>query len=109
MPTSTITQQTAPIFDGSNYPVWAIIMKAFLRGVNLWNAIENETEVPALRDNAMPTQVKQYEKDIAKKFRALSFIHSTVMQSIFNQIMGCETAKQACNKLEEEFLGSTRN
>ncbi|EOY21703.1 Uncharacterized protein TCM_013805 [Theobroma cacao] len=85
MSTSTVTQQTAPIFYGSNYPMWAIRMKAFLRGV------------------------KQYEEDIAKKYRALSFIHSAVTESVFSHIMSCETAKQAWDKLEEEFLGSGRN
>ncbi|EOY13280.1 Uncharacterized protein TCM_031803 [Theobroma cacao] len=106
---STATHQTTPIFDGSNYPVWAIRMIAFLRGVNLWNVVEIETRVPALRDNATPAQVKQHEEDIAKKYRALSFIHSVVTEFVFNQIMGCETAKQAWDKLEEEFLGSGRN
>ncbi|EOY19848.1 Uncharacterized protein TCM_045223 [Theobroma cacao] len=94
MSASTVTQQTTPIFDGSNYLVWAIRMKAFLKGVNLWNIVENETEAPELRDNATPTQVKQYEEDIAKKFRALSFIHSTVIESVLSRIMGCETIKE---------------
>ncbi|KAK6237096.1 hypothetical protein SCA6_012433 [Theobroma cacao] len=72
-------------------------MKAFLKGVNLLNAVENETDV------------KQYKEDIAKKFRALSFIHSAVTESVFSMIMGCETAKQGWNKLEEELLGSAIN
>ncbi|XP_021300978.1 uncharacterized protein LOC110429301 [Herrania umbratica] len=84
-------------------------MKAFLKGVNLWNVVENKTEEPVLRNNATPAQVKQHEEDVAKKYRALSFIHFAVTKSVFNRIMGCEIAKQAWNKLEEEFLGSSRN
>ncbi|EOY21321.1 Uncharacterized protein TCM_012799 [Theobroma cacao] len=84
-------------------------MKAFLRGVNLWNAIEFETELPVLKENASQAQVKQYEKDIAKRYRALSFIHSVVSESVFNKIMGCETANEAWSKLEKEFLGSARS
>ncbi|XP_017972588.1 PREDICTED: uncharacterized protein LOC108661177 [Theobroma cacao] len=57
-------------------------MKAFLRGVNLWNAIEFETELPVLKENASQAQVKQYEEDIAKRYRALSFIHSAVSESV---------------------------
>lgn len=80
MSTSIITQQTALIFYGSNYLVWAIEMKAFLKGVNLWNVVENEIEILTLRENASQAQVKQHEEDIAKKYRVLSFIHSAVTQ-----------------------------
>ncbi|EOY08837.1 Uncharacterized protein TCM_024078 [Theobroma cacao] len=84
-------------------------MKAFLRGVNLWNAVEFETELLVLKENATQAQVKQYVEDIAKRYRALSFKHSTVSESVFNRIMGCETANEALSKLEKEFLGSARS
>ncbi|EOY17849.1 Copia-like retrotransposable element, putative [Theobroma cacao] len=84
-------------------------MKTFLRDVNLWNAVEFETELLVLKENASQAQVKQYEEDIAKRYRALSFIHSAVSESVFNKIMGCETANKACSKLEKEFLGSARS
>ncbi|WRX24618.1 protein of unknown function DUF4219 - like 6 [Theobroma cacao] len=51
--TSNVTQQSPPSFDGSNYVVWVVKMKAFLKGVNLWNAVKFETELPVLKENAM--------------------------------------------------------
>ncbi|EOY05264.1 CCHC-type integrase-like protein [Theobroma cacao] len=110
MSTSTpnITHQPPPLFDGINYSVWAVQMKAYLRGFNLWDVVENDTEVSPLRDNASAAQVKQYEKDVAKRYRALSFFHSAVFETIFSRIIGCETAKEVWDTLQEEFLGNTR-
>ena len=33
-----------PVFDGENYHVWAVKMKAHLRGLGLWQWIESERE-----------------------------------------------------------------
>ncbi|EOY07907.1 Uncharacterized protein TCM_022224 [Theobroma cacao] len=84
-------------------------MKAFLRGCNLWNVVETDPELAPLRENATPAQVNKYEENIAKRYRALSFIHSTVSESVFSRIIGSETAKQAWDKLEDEFLGFARS
>ncbi|EOY22757.1 Uncharacterized protein TCM_014834 [Theobroma cacao] len=67
--TSTITQQSPLFFYGSNYAVWAIKMKAFLRGVNLWNAIEFETELPVLKENASQAQVRL--QNLRRKYELL--------------------------------------
>ncbi|EOY08986.1 Gag-pol polyprotein-like protein [Theobroma cacao] len=108
MTTPNITHQPPPVFDGSNYGVWAVKMKTYLKGYNLWNAVEQDTEPQAPRENAPVAQVKQYEEEIAKKFRALSFIQSAISEDIFNRIMECETAKAAWTKLQEEYLKEVR-
>lgn len=84
-------------------------MKSFLKGVNLWNTVEKEIELLVLKGNASQAQVKQYEKDIAKRYRTLFFLHLAVSDSVFSRIMGCELAKQAWSKLKEEFMGSARS
>ena len=33
-----------PVFDGENYHVWAVKMKAHLRGLGLWQWVESERE-----------------------------------------------------------------
>ncbi|EOX94119.1 Uncharacterized protein TCM_003333 [Theobroma cacao] len=48
---------------------------------------EQDAEPQAPRENAPAAQVKQYEEEVAKKFRALSFIQSAVFEDIFNQIL----------------------
>ncbi|EOY32582.1 Uncharacterized protein TCM_040572 [Theobroma cacao] len=101
MSTSTpnITHQPPPLFDDVNYSVWAIKMKAYLRGYNLWNMVENDIEISTLKDNASAAQVKQYEEDVAKHYKAMSFLHSAVSETIFSRIMGCETAKETWDTL----------
>ncbi|WRX25988.1 protein of unknown function DUF4219 - like 8 [Theobroma cacao] len=99
MTTSNVTHQPPPVFDGSNYGVWAVKMKTYLKGYNLWNAVEQDAEPQAPRENAHAAQVKQYEEEIAKKFRAFSFIQSTTSEDIFSRIMECETTKAAWTKL----------
>ncbi|EOY03881.1 Uncharacterized protein TCM_019094 [Theobroma cacao] len=109
MSTPTAPHPTPPIFDEKNYTIWAIKMEAYLRGNDLWNAIEYEDEPPALRDNETITQIKQYSEEIAKRYRVVSFIRATVSEIIFSRIMGCKTAKEAWNKLQQEFQGSARS
>ncbi|XP_007032955.2 PREDICTED: uncharacterized protein LOC18601821 [Theobroma cacao] len=109
MSTPTAPHPTPPIFDEKNYTIWAIKMEAYLRGNYLWNAIEYEDEPPALRDNETITQIKQYSEEIAKRYRVVSFIRAIVSEIIFSRIMGCKTAKEAWNKLQQEFQGSARS
>ena len=33
-----------PVFDGENYHVWDVKMKAHLRGLGLWQSVESERE-----------------------------------------------------------------
>ncbi|XP_017981023.1 PREDICTED: uncharacterized protein LOC18592991 [Theobroma cacao] len=108
MTTPNITQQPPPIFDGSNYGVWVVRMKAYLEGYNLWNAVEQDVEPQIPRENAPAAQGKQYEEEIAKKCKALSFIQSAVPKDIFSRIMECETTKAVWTKLHEEFVETSR-
>ena len=62
-----------------------------------------------MRDNPTLAQIKNHEDECARKFKTLSFIHSTVSDSIFTRIMHLETAKEAWDKLKEDFQGSERN
>ncbi|KAK6271436.1 hypothetical protein POUND7_008534 [Theobroma cacao] len=73
-------------------------MKTFLKGYNLWNAVKQDVEPQVARENASAAQVKQYEEEIAKKFKVLSFIQSTVSEDIYSRIMECETVKAAWTK-----------
>ena len=45
---------------------------------------------------------------MSKGFKALTAIHSSVSDTIFTRIMACKTAKEAWDKLQEEFQGSSR-
>ena len=53
-------------------------------------------------------EIKKYEEEKTKKPKALTCIHAALSDAIFSRIMTCETAKQAWDKLNEEFEGSDR-
>ena len=42
-------------------------MKTYLKGLSLWEVIENDTDPDALPLNSMLTQLKKYEEDLVKK------------------------------------------
>ncbi|XP_055822628.1 uncharacterized protein LOC129891331 [Solanum dulcamara] len=98
-----------PIFSGDNYHIWAIKMKAYLKALNLWDVIERgETVVQPLRDNPTLNDIKKYDELVTKSARALTCIYSSLTKVMFTWIMACETAKEAWDKLKEEFEGSNR-
>ncbi|XP_017974472.1 PREDICTED: uncharacterized protein LOC108661553 [Theobroma cacao] len=97
------------VFNGENYPIWVVKMKAYLHAFDLWDVIEVGEKLPIL-SQANPTiaQLKQHSEDVAKRFKVLSCIHSTISDSIFTRIMACESPKEAWDKLKEDFQGSDR-
>ncbi|XP_021692370.2 uncharacterized protein LOC110673545 [Hevea brasiliensis] len=97
-----------PVFDGQNYQLWAVKMKTYLRGFDLWEVVETENCPPPLRANPTVTQLKHYAEESAKKYKSLSIIHAAVIETIFTRIMACDTSKEAWDRLQEEFQGSEK-
>ncbi|RVW75994.1 hypothetical protein CK203_052790 [Vitis vinifera] len=83
-------------------------MKAYLRGLGLWQWVETERQVQPLGNNPTLNQIRAHEEEEAKAPRALSYIHAAVSEPIFTRIMACETPKEAWDKLKEMYLGSDR-
>ncbi|WRX09127.1 protein of unknown function DUF4219 - like 1 [Theobroma cacao] len=96
------------VFNGENYPIWFEKMESYLRGLDLWDAVESGAEVPTLKDNATPAQVKWNHEEVAKRFRALSYIQGALVDAMFVRIMGCKTTKDAWERLKVQFEGSER-
>ncbi|XP_047250048.1 uncharacterized protein LOC124885844 [Capsicum annuum] len=98
-----------PIFSGKNYHIWAIKMKSYLKALNLWDVIEKgEPAVQPLRDNSNLNDIKTYDELVTRSPRALTCIHSSLMEVMFTKIMACETAKEVWYKLKEEFEGNNK-
>ena len=84
-------------------------MKAHLRGLSLWQWVEEDIQIPPLGNNPMLNQIRaQEEEEEAKAPKALSQIYAAISETIFTRIMTCETAKQAWHTLKENFQGSER-
>ncbi|XP_040940040.1 uncharacterized protein [Gossypium hirsutum] len=97
-----------PIFAGENYNIWAVKMRTYLQARDLWNMVQNDTEPPPLRANPTIAQIRQYNEDCSKKYKAMSCLQSGVLDVIFTRIMACDSPKQAWDKLKEEFQGSEK-
>ena len=78
-----------------NYHIWAIKMKGYLKGLSLWEVAENDVDLAALSLNPTLMQLKKYEEDSANKPKTITYIHSTVSDAIFINIMTCELPKEA--------------
>ncbi|GKV27556.1 hypothetical protein SLEP1_g36718 [Rubroshorea leprosula] len=98
----------SPVFSGKNYVVWAVKMKAYLKAFDLWEDIETECVLPPLPVNATLNQMRRHSEESAKRYESLTCIHSSVMDEIFSRIMTCETAKQAWDRIKQEFQGDQK-
>ncbi|GKV32739.1 hypothetical protein SLEP1_g41324 [Rubroshorea leprosula] len=104
---SSFTAKTL-VFNGHNYPVGSVKMKAYLRAFNLWEVVETDQQPPPLRQNPTLAQIKQHTEEVTKRYKALTCIHSAVTDEIFDRIMRCETAKEAWDLLKVEFQGDSK-
>ena len=102
------TSLSPPIFNGDNYQIWAVKMKAHLRGLSLWQWVEEDRRIPPLGNNPTLNQIRAHEEEEAKAPKALSQIYAAVSETVFTRIMTCETAKQAWDTLKEIYQGSER-
>ena len=74
-----MAEANPPRFDGTNYSLWAVRMKFYLKGVNLWEYTQGEVSVPVLRQNPTVAQIKRHEDVIARTNRAVTTLHNAVL------------------------------
>ncbi|EOY19823.1 Uncharacterized protein TCM_045180 [Theobroma cacao] len=84
-------------------------METYLRAYDLWGIIAARGD-PLVLSVTNPTiaQLKQHNKEVAKRYKALSVLHSTIYDSIFTRIMNCQSPKEVWDKIKEEFFGNDR-
>ena len=59
-------------------------MKAYLKGMSLWEVVENDVDLAALPSNPTLTHLKKYEEELdKKKTKTLTYIHLMVLDAIF--------------------------
>ena len=72
-----------PVSSGLNYQAWVVKMKAYLRGLGVWQYVDEDYAIPQLGANLTLNQIRQYEDELSKALRALSHIHAVVSEDIF--------------------------
>ena len=88
METETSFSQVAPpVFDGENYDLWAVRMESYLEALDLWEAVEEDYDVPPLPDNPTMAQLKYHKEKKTRQAKAKSILFSGVSQIVFTRIM----------------------
>ncbi|TXG70682.1 hypothetical protein EZV62_005617 [Acer yangbiense] len=70
---------TPPVFDGTDYQVWAVRMEAYLDANDQWEAVENMYEVPPLPDNPTMVQIKNHKEMRQRKSKAKASLFADEM------------------------------
>ena len=105
---ASFSQVALPIFDGESYDLWAVRMESYLEALDLWEAVEEDYDVPLLPDNPTMAQIKNHKEKKTKKAKAKACLFAGVSKTIFTRIMTLKTAKAIWDYLKEEYAGDER-
>ena len=100
-----MAEANPPRFDGTNHSLWAMRMKFYMKGLNLWNHTQGQVVVLDLPQNPSIAAMKRHEDMLARANRAVSTLHSAMSDAILSRLLSFETAKQIWDKLKAEFEG----
>jgi len=96
------------VFDGDNYQIWAVRMEIYLDALDLWEAVEEDYEIPKLSNNPTMAQIKAHKEKKMKKSKAKVCLFTVVSSTIFTRIMSLKSAKEIWDYLKTEYEGDER-
>nr|BBP47129.1 putative gag-pol polyprotein [Torenia fournieri] len=96
------------VFNGDNYQLWAVRMETYLEALDLWEAVEEDYEIPALPNNPTMAQLKSHKEKKTKKSKAKACLFAAVSSTIFTRIMSLKSAKGIWDYLKNEYEGDER-
>ena len=85
---------TPTAFDGTNYQMWAVRMETYLEALDLWEAMEEDYEVPALPANPTMAQMKVHKAKNTRKSKTNVYLLAAVTLVIFTRIMSLKSTKE---------------
>jgi len=97
------------VFTGQNFGVWAVKVETYLKAFDLWETVESDKQTNQLENNPTITQMKFFNEEKAKRFKALTCFHNAVSEEIFTRIIACKSAKETWDKLKVEFHGDEKS
>jgi len=57
------------VFNGSNYQLWAVRMEAYLEALDLWEAVEEDYEIPVLPNKSTMTKIRMQKEKKRKRWQ----------------------------------------
>ena len=100
---NSFTAIALPVFDGTNYQVWAIRMETYLDANDQWEAVEQVYEVPPLPNNPTLAQIRNQKDRKQKKSKARATLFAAASSTIFTRIMTRKTAKEIWDFFKQEY------
>ncbi|KAL6319154.1 hypothetical protein AAG906_011238 [Vitis piasezkii] len=94
------------ILDGDNYETWAGRMTVHLQALDVWEAVEENYEVPSLGANPTVAQMKLHKERKTRKAKAKACLFAAISPSIFIKIMKIDS--EIWEYLKEEYKGDER-
>ncbi|XP_021901157.1 uncharacterized protein LOC110817069 [Carica papaya] len=85
-----------------------IRIETYLEALDLWEAVEENYDVPALPNNPTVAQIKTHKEKKTKKSKAKACLFAAVSPMIFTRIMYLKTAKAIWDYLREKYAGDER-
>lgn len=82
------------------YHPWVVKMSSCLNSFGLREYVDQDMEIPPLRANLTIAQIKKHEETM-KRMKAVSYLHSALIDEVFTSIMHLETAKHIWDELNE--------
>jgi hypothetical protein len=79
-------------------------METYLKAFDLWEIVESDKQPIPLGNNPTIAQMKFFNEEKAKRFKALTCVHNAVSEEIFIRIMACKSAKETWDKLKQNFM-----
>lgn len=83
-------------------------MEAFLDESDLWEAVEEDYEVPPLPGNPTLAQIKTHKEKKTRKTKAKACLFASVFPTIFSRIMICSSVKDIWDLLKKEYQRDER-
>jgi hypothetical protein len=99
----TVAPNSLPVFDGSNYTLWKIRMRAYLKFIDVWHIVESGWSISD-KTTAEWTTVENRASSTNDK--ALHSIFTAVTMEEFSRISRCVIAKEAWETLEITHEGT---
>ncbi|PKI47999.1 hypothetical protein CRG98_031592 [Punica granatum] len=62
-------------------------MAAYMEGSDLWEAVEQDYEVPSLPDNLTMNQIRYHKERTTRKAKARSCLYAAISPIVFTRIM----------------------
>ena len=94
------TKNGVPLFNESNYALWKGRMEVYLlaQGYEVWDTVQN---------GFTSTADEQGKNNLVNDAKEKNIIISGIIESSYHKVLGCKTAKNVWDKLENIYTGDS--